>query len=112
MKNPLVTAYIEKFPEQTQAHMHLLRALFFEMIPEVQEVISYQMPAYKKGKIIGYFAGYKNHIGFYPTATGIKAFEGELSPYNWSKGAIQFPLDQPLPLELIRKIIQFKCAEK
>lgn len=112
MKNPLVTAYIAAFPEQTQVQLNVLRKLFFEEVPEVQEVISYQMPAYKKGKMIAYYAGYKNHIGFYPTATGIKAFEDELSPYNWSKGAIQFPLDQPLPLELIRKIIQFKCAEK
>jgi uncharacterized protein YdhG (YjbR/CyaY superfamily) len=112
MKNPAVTAYIAAFPEQTQAQLNVLRELFFQEVPEVQEVISYQMPAYKKGKMIAYYAGYKNHIGFYPTATGIKAFENEISGYKWSKGAIQFPIDQPLPLDLIRKIIQFKCAEK
>lgn len=112
MKNPAVTAYIAAFPKQTQSQLNVLRELFFQEVPEVQEVISYQMPAYKKGKMIAYYAGYKNHIGFYPTATGIKAFENEISGYKWSKGAIQFPIDQPLPLDLIRKIIQFKCAEK
>ena len=105
MKNPAVTAYIAAFPEQTQVQLNVLRELFFQEVPEVQEVISYQMPAYKKGKMIAYYAGYKNHIGFYPTATGIKAFENEISGYKWSKGAIQFPIDQPLPLDLIRKII-------
>lgn len=88
-----------------------LRKTIKETAPEAEECISYQMPAYKfKGPLV-YFAAYKNHIGFYPTGTGIAAFQKEISRYKNSKGAVQFPIDQDLPHDLIRKMVQFKLNE-
>jgi uncharacterized protein YdhG (YjbR/CyaY superfamily) len=69
------------------------------------------MPAYKQNGIVVYFAANKNHIGFYPTPSGVTAFESQLSNYKYSKGAIQFPIDQPLPKELIQDIVRFRIAE-
>jgi uncharacterized protein YdhG (YjbR/CyaY superfamily) len=69
------------------------------------------MPAYKYKGMLVYFAGYKNHIGLYPTASGVKVFEKELAKYKTSKGAIQFPLDKSLPLPLIKKIIKYRVKE-
>lgn len=79
--------------------------------PEAEEKISYQIPTfYLNGNLI-HFAGYKNHIGFYPTSSGIKAFKKELSKYKNSKGSVQFPLDEKLPLALIKKIVKYRVKE-
>ena len=76
--------------------------------PEASEVISYGMPAYKWKGILVYFAGYQSHIGFYPTASGIEEFKSELKEFKWSKGTVQFPINQPLPLELVTRMVKFR----
>jgi uncharacterized protein YdhG (YjbR/CyaY superfamily) len=104
--------YFAAFPSETQLLLEELRATIKKTAPEAEEIISYGMPAFKLNKrILVYFAGYKNHIGFYPGATGIEAFKNEISAYKWAKGTVQFPLDRPLPLELITKMINFKVIE-
>jgi len=106
-----VDQYISGFPENVSARLEEMRATIKKAAPEAEEGISYQMPAYKYLGIVLYFAGYKNHIGFYPTASGIEAFKNELSKYKGAKGSVQFPLDKPLPLALISKIVKFKLKE-
>jgi len=106
-----VDDYISSFPEKTQKMLEELRTLIRKTVPEATEEISYQMPAYKLNGPVVYFAGYEKHIGLYPTGTGIKAFEKELAGYKWSKGAVQFPLDKPLPVDLIVRMVKFKVEE-
>ena len=106
-----VNHYIAGFPEETQKYLDEIRATIIKAAPGAEEVISYQMPAYKYHGMLVYFAGYKNHIGFYPTASGIENFKEALSGYKTSKGAVQFPLGTPLPLKLITKIVAFKVKE-
>ncbi|HEU5363984.1 MAG TPA: DUF1801 domain-containing protein [Hanamia sp.] len=106
-----VEEYISGFPENVKILLQQMRETIIKAAPKAQEVISYQMPAYKYLGILVYFAGYKNHIGFYPTASGIEAFKNELSKYKGGKGSVQFPLDKPLPLALISKIVKFKLKE-
>jgi uncharacterized protein YdhG (YjbR/CyaY superfamily) len=103
-----VDTYITQFPEKTQIKLLEIRKIILEAAPKAEEVISYKMPAYKQKGILVYFAGYQNHIGFYPTGNGIEAFKHEFGNYKWSKGAIQFPLDQPLPAELITRIVHYR----
>lgn len=107
-----VDAYIRSFPEEVQHVMEQVRATIRETAPEAEESISYGMPAYKfNGKALVYFAAYKNHIGFYATPTGHSAFEKELSVYKQGKGSVQFPLSQPVPLQLIADIVRFRLSE-
>jgi uncharacterized protein YdhG (YjbR/CyaY superfamily) len=106
-----IDAYIAEFPEATQAILQEIRATIQAAAPAAEEAISYQMPTFKlKGNLV-HFAAYKNHIGFYPVPTGIEAFKKELSIYKGGKGSVQFPIDQPMPLELIKKIVDFRVAE-
>ena len=105
-----IDAYITGFPEDIQEKLQQLRVAIQKAAPGATEVISYAMPAFKMNSVLVYFAAYKNHIGFYPTASGIAAFTGELAGYKHSKGAIQFPVDQPLPLALITRIVAFRVA--
>ncbi len=106
-----IDQYILAFPDEVQKLLVQLRAAVKKAAPEAEEVISYQMPAFKFHGILVYFAGHKNHIGFYPTSTGIAAFKEELSVYKGAKGSVQFPLDKPLTLGLITKIIKFRVKE-
>jgi uncharacterized protein YdhG (YjbR/CyaY superfamily) len=106
-----VDAYINSFPKETQQLLETLRAIIKKAAPDAEEVISYSMPAYKQKGIIVYFAGRKNHIGLYPMASGIENFKEEITAYKTSRGTIQFPLDKPLPIRLITKIIKFRVAE-
>jgi uncharacterized protein YdhG (YjbR/CyaY superfamily) len=106
-----VDEYIAAFPKDTQLLLEQLRATIRKAVPQVEEMMSYQMPAYKFHGMLVYFAGYKNHIGFYPTSTGIAAFKKELSVYKGAKGSVQFPIDKPLPLRLINKIVKFRVNE-
>jgi len=85
-----------------------LRSIIKKAAPQAEEVISYKMPAYKQNGMLVYFAGYKNHVGFYPTSTGIKNFSHEFGKYKWSKGAVQFPLNEKLPIALIIKIVKHR----
>lgn len=104
-----VDQYIAGFDEPVQLLLKQLREAILEEAPEAAESISYGMPAYKlDGKALVYFAGYKNHIGFYATPNGHEAFAKELSVYKQGKGSVQFPLTSPLPLELVRKIVAFR----
>lgn len=112
MTNPIdIDKYISGFPKETREFLTQIRATIKEAAPQADEVISYGMPAFKKNGMLVWFAAYLNHIGFYPGALAIATFKKELSIYKGAKGSVQFPLNQPLPLELITKIVKFKVAE-
>ena len=103
--------YIAVFPKDIQKNLEELRATIRAAAPDAKEKISYQMPTFDlKGNLV-HFAAHKNHIGFYPQPSGIQAFKDELSIYEGAKGSVQFPIDKPLPLELISKIVKFRVAE-
>ena len=107
-----VASYFAKFPETSQKRMQQIRTLLLEKAPEAQESISYGMPAYKtNGKPLIYFAAFKNHIGLYATPSGHTHFADALSRYKQGKGSVQFPNEQPLPLDLIAEIIAFRVEE-
>lgn len=106
-----VDTYISAFPPEVQALLEQVRATIKQNAPDAEEIISYQMPTYVYHGNLVHFAGYKNHIGFYPVPSGIEAFKKELSVYKGAKGSVQFPLNQPMPLELIAKIVRFRVAE-
>ncbi|HEX7515484.1 MAG TPA: DUF1801 domain-containing protein [archaeon] len=103
--------YIATFPENVQHKLNELRSAIKESAPEAEEAISYGMPTFKlKGNLV-HFAAYKRHIGFYPTHSGILAFEEKLSVYKHSKGAVQFPIDGPIPLDMVREMVRFRVKE-
>ena len=106
-----VDEYIKSFPENIQKKLNEMRNIIKKLAPDAEEKISYQMPAFFLNGIIVYFAGYSKHIGFYPTSSGIEAFKNELTDYKFSKGTIQFPIDKPLPVDLIRRIVKFRIEE-
>src|SRR5436190_24202613 len=103
-----IDRYIAGFPEATQYLLDELRATIKKAAPAAEEVISYQMPAYKFHGMLVFFAGYQRHIGFYPGAGGIEAFKKEISVYKNAQGSVQFPLDKKLPLKLITAIVKFR----
>ncbi len=106
-----IDEYIATFPEAVQSILQEMRAAIQAAAPDAQEKISYQMPTFaQKGNLV-HFAAWKNHIGFYPASSGIAVFEDELTGYERTKGAIHFPINQPLPLDLIRRIVQFRVEE-
>lgn len=106
-----IDEYIETFPEEIQKKLREIRQTIHETAPEATEAISYQMPTFKLNGNLVHFAGYEHHIGFYPIPTGMEAFKDELSHYKTGKGSVQFPLDQPLPIDLIRRIVDFRVKE-
>jgi uncharacterized protein YdhG (YjbR/CyaY superfamily) len=106
-----VDEYLAMFPASVQKTLEQLRKTIKAAAPKADEVISYQMPAFKYLGMLVYFAGYKNHIGFYPVSSAIKAFEKELSKYETSKGTVKFPIDKSLPLGLISKMVKFRVKE-
>lgn len=106
-----IDEYIAQQPAEVQPILQQIRAVIREAAPEATEKISYQMPTFYLNGNLVHFAAYKQHIGFYPTPSGTEQFEQELSAYKRSKGAVQFPLDQPMPYELIRRMVQFRVAE-
>ncbi|EMM99073.1 iron chaperone [Leptospira noguchii] len=106
-----INEYINLFPEDVQDKLRKLRSTIRKAAPNAEEKISYQMPAFALNGNLVYFAAYKKHIGFYPTSSGIKKFQTELTKYKTTKGAIQFPMDQPLPLKLIAKIVKYRIKE-
>lgn len=112
-KYTTVAAYLQDIPEQTIARIDELQAAIKAAVPKAEEVISYNMPAYKlNGKVLVYFAAYAKHVGFYPTASPMVVFADELSKYKTSKGAIQFPLDKKIPTALVKKIVKYRIAEE
>ena len=112
-KNPPTTIdeYIARCPEDIRPMLNRMRAVIKEAAPEATETISYQMPGFRLNGSLVWFGAHTNHIGFYPTGSGIAAFKKELAGYKVSKGAVQFPLDRPIPYDLIRKIVKFRVAE-
>lgn len=106
-----VDEYILQFPDKVQEILQELRRLIKDTAPEAEEKISYQMPTYYLQGNLVHFAAHKNHIGFYPTPTGIEAFKDELSNYKGAKGSVQFPINKPMPFDLIRKIVEFRVSE-
>jgi uncharacterized protein YdhG (YjbR/CyaY superfamily) len=112
MKPPKsIDEYILAFPKEVQEKLESIRRTIREAAPEAEEVMSYGMPAFKQNRVLVYFAAFKKHIGFYPTTSGISAFKDELSRYKQSKGAVQFPLNEEVPLEIIWKIVRFRVKE-
>jgi uncharacterized protein YdhG (YjbR/CyaY superfamily) len=107
-----IDQYILQFPEETHDILNKIRALIKEHAPDAIESIAYGMPAYKLNKKpLVYFAAYKTHIGFYATPSGHEAFQEELSKYKQGKGSVQFPLDQPIPYDLIVRMVKFRVQE-
>ena len=106
-----IDAYIAGFPEDVQAILQQVRRTIHEAAPEATEAISYQMPTFKLHGNLVHFGAFKNHIGFYPVPSGMAAFEEELAAYKQGKGSVQFPLNKPMPLDLIRRIVEFRVQE-
>lgn len=106
-----IDEYINLFPEDVQIKLHELREIIKKTAPNATETISYQMPTFKLNGNLVHFAAYKNHIGFYPTPSAISHFSSELTKYKTSKGAIQFPLNEVLPITLIEAIVKFRVSE-
>jgi len=106
-----IDEYIASFPAEVQVILQELRATIRAAAPKAQEKISYQMPTFFQDGNLVHFAAFKNHIGFYPAPRGIEAFQEELSVYKGAKGSVQFPINQPLPLDLVRRIVEFRVSE-
>ncbi len=106
-----IDAYIAGAPPDRRALLDELRAAIRAAAPEAEETISYGMPAFAQDGTLVYFATLKNHIGFYPTASGIAAFQEELAAYEGTKGAVRLPIGRPLPLDLIQRIVRFRVEE-
>jgi uncharacterized protein YdhG (YjbR/CyaY superfamily) len=106
-----IDEYIASFPEEVQEILQELRATIREAAPEAEETISYRMPTFNLEGNLVHFAAYKNHIGFYPTPSGIENFKEALSAYEGAKGSVKFPINQPLPFETIAKIVKFRVQE-
>jgi uncharacterized protein YdhG (YjbR/CyaY superfamily) len=106
-----IDEYIAGFPGDIQEILQKIRRTIHEAAPDAVEAISYQMPTFKLSGNLVHFAGYKSHIGFYPVPSGIEKFKAELSVYKQGKGSVQFPLDQPIPYDLISRIVKFRVEE-
>jgi len=111
IRNKDIDEYIAQFPSDVQVILDKVRMTIRENAPGADEKISYGIPTfYLKGNLV-HFAAYKRHIGFYPTSSGIEKFQKELSVYKGAKGSVQFPLDQPIPYDLIGEIVRFRVKE-
>jgi len=110
-KPTYIDAYISDFPESTQKLLQEVRSIVKQAAPLAAEVISYGMPAFRQDGMLVYFAAFKNHIGFYPIPSAIDAFKEDLSAFKCTKGSVHFPLDKPLPAELITRIVTFRLSE-
>jgi uncharacterized protein YdhG (YjbR/CyaY superfamily) len=107
-----IDEYIKTFPEDVQSILEKMRKTIQEAAPGAVEAISYQMPTFKlNGKNLVHFAAWENHIGFYPTPSGTEAFNKELSLYKGGKGSVKFPLEKPIPYDLVKKIVKFRIKE-
>lgn len=106
-----IEQYHDSFPAEIRSILDHLREVIRQAAPLATQIISYNIPTFKMKKNLVHYAAYKEHIGFYPTSSPIVVFKNELSKYKTSKGAIQFPIDKPLPITLIKKIVKFRVAE-
>jgi uncharacterized protein YdhG (YjbR/CyaY superfamily) len=107
----LVDGYINQFEPEIRERLVKIRAIIRKAAPEAEETIAYQMPTYRSNGNLIHFAAFKNHIGIYPTPSGIEEFKKELSEYKGAKGSIQFPHQKPIPYDLIKKIVEYRVAE-
>jgi uncharacterized protein YdhG (YjbR/CyaY superfamily) len=103
--------YIDTFPKDVQRILNELRQTIREIAPDAEETINYEIPTFTLNGNLVHFAAFQNHIGFYPTSSGIQAFQEELSGYKSAKGSVQFPIHEPLPLPLIRRIVEYRVKE-
>jgi uncharacterized protein YdhG (YjbR/CyaY superfamily) len=103
--------YIDSFPEDVQRILNEIRQSIKEAAPQAEETINYQIPTFALNGNLVHFAAFEHHIGFYPTPSGMEAFKKELSQYKGAKGSVQFPIDQPMPLSLIRRIVEYRVKE-
>ncbi len=113
-KKPSYTSideYIATFPAEVQKKLTQLRGLIREVVPDAREKISYQMPTFYLNGNLVYFAAFSKHIGFYPAPSGMAEFSSELAKYKHGKGSVQFPLEEPLPIELIKRIVKYRVEE-
>ncbi len=106
-----IDEYISMFPDNVQNILEKLRLTIKESAPEAQEAISYRIPTFKLNGNLVHFGAFKNHIGFYPTSSGIEAFKKELSQYKVARGTVQFPIDKPIPFAMVRKIVKYRVKE-
>jgi uncharacterized protein YdhG (YjbR/CyaY superfamily) len=107
-----IDEFIASYPKNVRDVLEELRRAIRESAPNAEETISYGIPTFDlNGRHLVHFSAYKNHVGFYPTSSGIKAFKKELSPFKTSKGTVQFPLNKPIPLDLVKKIVKFRVKE-
>lgn len=107
-----IDEYISEFPAETQAMLEEIRRTIREIVPDATETIAYAIPTFDlNGKHLVHFAGFSKHVGLYPTPSGMEAFAEELAPYRGGKGSARFPLGEPLPLGLIRRIVEFRVEE-
>ena len=106
-----IDEYISSFPKEIQTKLEQIRKAIKKAAPGAEEVISYQIPAFKQNHVLVYFAAFKNHIGFFPTSNPLKVFSKELSKYETSKGTIRFPLNKKIPFELITRITKYRLKE-
>lgn len=110
-KFPTVDEYIATFPPKTKKALNEIRSTIKKAAPGAEEAISYSIPAFRLNGMLVWYAGYKEHIGLYPRTSVIEVFKKELTDYKLSKGTIQFPLDQPLPVDLITRIVKYRITE-
>jgi uncharacterized protein YdhG (YjbR/CyaY superfamily) len=106
-----VDQYLSAFPSSTKVLLKKMRETIKEAAPQAEELISYNMPAFRWNGVLVWYAANKQHIGFYPTPSAIKAFAQELNQYKTSKGAIQFPIDEPIPTGLVKKIVRLRIKQ-
>jgi uncharacterized protein YdhG (YjbR/CyaY superfamily) len=106
-----IDEYIKSFPDETRIILEKVRATIRKAAPEARETINYGIPTFTLNGNLVHFAAFKNHIGFYPTPTGINTFKKELSVYEGAKGSVKFPIDKPIPLDLISEIVKFRVKE-
>lgn len=106
-----IDEYIAGFPPDVQKVLTLVRTTIREAAPDAEEAIKYQIPTFVQNENLVHFAAFKDHVGFYPTPSGIEKFKDELSSYEGAKGSVRFPIDKPMPLRLITKIVAFRVRE-
>jgi uncharacterized protein YdhG (YjbR/CyaY superfamily) len=106
-----IDAYITNFPPETRKHLIQVREAIRKSAPQATEAIKYAMPTFVLNGNLVHFAGYEHHVGFYPAPTGINAFKKDLAGFKQGKGSVQFPLDKPMPLALIRKIVTYRVKQ-
>ncbi|MFD2698952.1 iron chaperone [Paenibacillus shunpengii] len=110
-ESELIDTFISQFPPEVQSKLQTLRQVIREAAPEAKEKISYQMPTFVLAGNLVHYSAFKHHIGFYPGLSGITVFKDELSKYKGAKGSVQFPMDQPLPYDLISRIVKYRVME-